>query len=87
MTTALFGGGPGQARGPHYNNLDASMFKEVMFTDQVRFQFRLETFNTLNLAQFAQPGNLNFYNTSNFSTITGLRGNARKVQLAAKLYF
>jgi hypothetical protein len=87
MSTALLGGDPGQARGPHYNNLDASMFKEVSFTDQVRFQFRLETFNTFNLAQFAQPTNLNFNNPSNFSAITGLRGDARKVQLAAKILF
>jgi hypothetical protein len=87
LTTALLGGGPGQARGPQYNNLDASMFKDVSFTEQVRFQFRLESFNTFNLAQFAQPGSLNFNTPSTFSTITGLRGDARKVQLAAKILF
>jgi hypothetical protein len=84
---SLLGGSPGQARGPHYTDLDASIFKNFTMTDRWRFQLRLETFNTLNLTQFAQPGNLNFNNPTQFSTITGLRGNPRKVQVAAKLFF
>jgi hypothetical protein len=85
----VLGGAPGQARGPHYTDLDASIFKNFTMTEQWRFQLRLETFNTLNLTQFGQPGSgsLNFNNPTQFSSITGLRGPARKVQIAAKLFF
>ncbi|RZU39297.1 TonB-dependent receptor [Edaphobacter modestus] len=84
---AVLGSSPGQARGPRYNNLDASIFKNFTMTERWRFQLRLESFNALNLAQFAQPMNLNFNNPTQFSSITGLRGNARKVQVAAKIFF
>lgn len=83
------GGGPQQARGPGFNNLDASLLKNFAFTDTLRLQFRAEAFNATNTTPFAQPGSLNF-NNANFSTITGARngGNAsRRLQLAMKLSF
>ncbi|MEO6910972.1 MAG: TonB-dependent receptor, partial [Edaphobacter sp.] len=83
------GGNGQQARGPGFNNLDASVLKNFSITEIFRLQFRAEAFNATNTTPFAQPGSLNF-NNANFSTITGARngGNAsRRLQLAMKLSF
>lgn len=86
---AVLGGGPQQARGPHFVNLDSSVFKNFTFSEGIRLQFRAEAFNTTNTPQFAQPGSLNF-TTSGFSKITNTRNSsdsARRLQLALKLFF
>lgn len=84
---ASLGGQAQQARGPGFNILDASFFKEFPIVEQVRLVFRAEAFNVANTPQFSNPGNLDFTNTTNFSQITGLRGNPRLLQLALKLYY
>lgn len=86
---AVLGGGPQQARGPGFNNLDSSVFKNFGFTDNISLQFRAEAFNTTNTPQFGQPGNLNTFNnpTGGFSSITTMRGNPRTLQLALKLFY
>jgi len=76
-----------QARGPGFNNLDSSLFKNFTFTEALRLQFRAEAFNTANSAQFAQPGTLNYTNASGFSSITSLRNGPRVLQLALKLFY
>ena len=86
---SVLGGGPQQARGPDFNNLDSSVFKNFSFTESIRLQFRAEAFNTFNTPQFAQPGQLNF-TTANFSKITATRNPSedfRRLQLALKLFF
>ncbi|HTV05618.1 MAG TPA: TonB-dependent receptor [Acidobacteriaceae bacterium] len=86
---AVLGGGPQQARGPSFQNLDSSVFKNFAFTESIRMQFRAEAFNTFNTPQFAQPGQLNF-TTTNFSEITSTRfaaESSRRLQLALKLFF
>jgi hypothetical protein len=86
---AVLGGGPQQARGPDFQNLDSSVFKNFAFTETMKLQFRAEAFNTTNTPQFAQPGNLNF-TTTNFSQITATRNPSedfRRLQLALKLFF
>lgn len=86
---SVLGGGPQQARGPDFQNLDSSVFKNFVFTESIRAQFRAEAFNTTNTPQFAQPGQLNF-TTSNFSQITATRypsEDFRRLQLALKLFF
>jgi hypothetical protein len=85
------GGGQQQARGPAWNNLDSSVLKNFAITESVRFQFRVEAFNTTNTPPFAQPGQLNF-TTSNFSNISSTKnsnGNngARTLQFALKLFY
>jgi hypothetical protein len=83
------GGGPQQARGPSFSNLDSSVFKNFTFTETIRMQFRAEAFNTLNTPQFAQPTQLNFA-TKGFSQITATRNPSedfRRLQLALKLFF
>jgi hypothetical protein len=91
---SVLGGGPQQARGPNFGNLDSSVFKYFNFTETVRLQFRAEAFNTTNHPQFGQPatGNLNYAaatptNPNGFSSITSTRNNPRLIQLALKLFF
>jgi hypothetical protein len=89
---SVLGGGPQQARGPNFANLDSSVFKYFNFTETVRLQFRAEAFNTTNHPQFGQPGTLNYAvatptNSNGFSSITSTRNNPRLIQLALKLFF
>jgi hypothetical protein len=84
---APLGGSPQQARGPGFNNIDSSLFKDFTLTEAFRLQFRAEAFNTFNTPEFAQPTNLNYTNTTNFSEITSLRNGPRVLQLALKLFF
>jgi hypothetical protein len=86
-TAASLGGQGGQARGPSYVNLDASVFKNFRITENTRLQFRAEAFNLANHPQFDNPTNLNYTSASNFSQITSERGLYRVLQLALKLYF
>lgn len=84
---SVLGGKSQQARGPHFNNLDASLFKNFALRESANLEFRAEAFNLSNTPQFGQPGNLDFSNTSNFSRITTLRNQPRLLQLALKLAF
>ena len=87
---APLGGGPQQARGPGFNNWDASVLKNFGFTETVRLQFRAEAFNLFNTTPLGQPGSLGNFTTTNFASITTARngGNAsRRLQFALKLFF
>ena len=87
---SLFGGGPQQARGPGFNNWDASVLKNFTFTEALRLQFRAEAFNLFNTTPLGQPGSLGNFTTTNFASITTARngGNAsRRLQFALKLFY
>jgi hypothetical protein len=84
---SVLGGAPGQARGPNYTNLDASLFKSFTFTERWSAQFRVEAFNAFNHTQLGQPGSLNYTVPGTFSTITGLRGGPRIAQVVGKIFF
>jgi hypothetical protein len=59
--------------------------KDVYIKEQMRFELRLETFNTFNHVNFNRPnGNVN---SSNFGRVTGDTLGPRLVQLAGKFYF
>jgi len=82
-------------RGPGYQNWNLSLFKNFNFTETMRLQLRLETFNTFNHVQFA--GNTSGDNTQSNAGINNTPGSyfgmpagtrdPRQVQLGAKLYF
>jgi hypothetical protein len=76
-----------QARGPGFNNVDSSLFKNFEFTEAVRLQFRAEAFNTFNNVQLGQPSSTNYTNATTFGSITSLRNGPRVMQLALKLFF
>ena len=84
---SVLGGRPNQVRGPTFSNLDASLFKQFATSEHTFLEFRLEVFNTFNTPEFANPGQLNFTNTTGFSKITTLRNIPRVGQLALKFYF
>ncbi len=87
------GGGPQQARGPHFNNLDASLFKNFHIYESTGLEFRLEAFNATNTPQFGQPSNVTGFNQykpgnpGGFAAITSTRNDQRQVQAALKLTF
>ena len=87
---APLGGGPQQARGPHFTDTDLSLFKNFEFTNTIRLQLRAEAFNLSNTSPLGQPGSLNFSSPNTFATITSERNGAdsnRRLQFAAKLFF
>ncbi|HZS55359.1 MAG TPA: TonB-dependent receptor, partial [Bryobacteraceae bacterium] len=85
--------------GPGFFNLSAALAKTVQFNERMAMQFRLETINTTNTPQFANPNttcctsnNANFgYVTSTLSSGSGSinagTGGPRTLQLAVKLTF
>jgi hypothetical protein len=76
-----------QARGPGFNNVDSSLFKNFTLSEAFRLQFRAEAFNTFNTVQFGQPSSVNYTNTTTFGSITSLRNGPRVLQLALKLFY
>ena len=95
------GGGPSQYRGPGFNHLDFSLFKQLQLTERFRMEFRSEIFNLANHPNFsipgfsengfpASPGALNYNNPAGFGTITSTRdgqNDQREIQFALKLYY
>jgi hypothetical protein len=70
--------------GPGLNFTNLALMKDVYIKEQMRFELRLETFNTFNHVNFNLPsGNVN---SANFGRITSDTG-PRLVQLAGKFYF
>lgn len=85
--------------GPGFFNINLALSKTIHFTERMGLQLRLETVNTTNTPQFANPNNscctannANFgFVTSTLSsgsgTVNAGTGSPRTVQLAAKLTF
>ncbi|HEY3936171.1 MAG TPA: TonB-dependent receptor [Bryobacteraceae bacterium] len=87
---APLGGGNTQVSGPPLRRLDFSLFKSFPINETMRFEFRAESFNLTNTPAFAQPGNLNYLDTTNFGRITSTRdspNDPREIQFALKFYF
>jgi len=78
--------------GPGLVNIDMAALKDTRLTEKLKLQFRLEVFNLFNHAQFSQPNNI-FYGETSFgqssSTLTRPDGttSARQLQAALKLIF
>lgn len=101
QTTGSVGGiGRNFLRGPGINNWDISLFKNFNLRENMRFQIRLETFNTFNHAQAGQVNNVlrgvvtgsapkqgdPIDLTNNVGRINAWR-DPRNVQIGAKFYF
>jgi hypothetical protein len=76
--------------GPGLNFWDMALEKSVHFTESMYFQFRFETFNTFNHANFGPP--VNDLSNANFGQINTVQqistdGAGRVVQLGGKFYF
>jgi hypothetical protein len=76
--------------GPGLNYWDMALEKDIHFTEAMYFQFRFETFNTFNHANFGPPGgNLSAANFGQVNSVQQISttGAGRVVQLAGKFYF
>ena len=79
-------------RGPGVNNWDMVLQKNLSLTERVKLQFRTESYNLFNRAQFNQPGNLTS-NPGAFGQSTSevrqpdLTTGARQIQFGMKLSF
>jgi hypothetical protein len=71
--------------GPGLLNLDFSLNKEFHITEKAAFQFRAETFNLLNHANFNIPGAS--IGSSSAATITSVNTHSRQIQIAARLHW
>jgi hypothetical protein len=82
-----YGNSPGTApnlRTPGVANYDASLMKKFKF-EHLTVQFRAETFNVFNRAQFSGPGTQ--AGSTSFGVITTQANTPRQIQLALKLLF
>ncbi len=66
-------------------NYDWSLFKSFQVMENLKAQFRFETFNTFNRVQFGRPGVQN--GSTAFGLITAQQNVPRKLQLALKFIF
>jgi hypothetical protein len=73
--------------GPGYANYDASLAKVTKVNSKATLELRLDAFNALNRTNFATPGNRNIGSSTLFGLSTGIQGNARELQLGARLTF
>ena len=71
--------------GPGRTNWDASLFKNFVIREEIRFEFRAEAFNVLNHPQFGLP-NQNIGNAQ-VGSITSIVGNPRQLQLGLRFQF
>jgi len=85
-TPGTFGNaGRDSFHGPGVNFTNLAVMKDIQIKEQMRFELRLESFNTFNHVNFNLPnGNVN---SSNFGRVTGDTLGPRQVQLAGKFYF
>jgi hypothetical protein len=75
-------------RGAATNNLDSSLFKNLVLTGEgrLRLQFRAEFFNLFNKSQFAPPASLTV-GTPTFGRLNALAHDPREIQFALKFIF
>ena len=87
-TSYTFGNeGRNNLTGPPVKNLDFMAYKDFLFTERARLQFRAEFFNILNHTIFGLPDNT--VTDSSFGVITSTATNTspREIQFALKLMF
>ncbi|MBS1815098.1 MAG: TonB-dependent receptor [Acidobacteria bacterium] len=73
--------------GPHYRHFDLALARTFALHDNVKLQFRAESFNLTNTPNFGQPNGT--LGTSTFGKVTATRlgSTPRQMQFAARLSF
>jgi len=71
---------------PAFFNIDATLMKNIKFTENTRLQLRVEAFNLLNRANFFPGASQQNINSTTFGQITSASA-ARQLQLAARFEF
>ncbi len=72
--------------GPKSFNINAALLKNIRFTESLRLQLRMETFNLLNNVNFQNNTQFANINSATFGQITSAAA-ARQVQFAARFEF
>lgn len=72
--------------GPTFFNVNASLLKNIRFTESIRLQLRAESFNLLNNVSFFNNTQLANVNSATFGQITSAAA-AREFQFAARFEF
>ena len=72
-------------RGPGFWDVDLSLFRDIPFTERLKLQFRVETFNLFNHPNLNNPNSQ--VGNGSFNTITSTVGNPRQIQGSLKLLF
>ena len=77
--------------GPNFINADFNVIKTTKLTESTSLQFRAESFDVLNHANFGNPGRVlgssTFGVVSNTRAPTGDFGSSRQIQFALKFLF
>jgi hypothetical protein len=71
---------------PSFFNIDATLMKNIRFTENARLQLRVEAFNLLNNVNFFPGASQQNINSTTFGQITSA-GASRQLQLAARFEF
>jgi hypothetical protein len=71
--------------GPGLQSVDFSLDKDFRITEGRGLQFRVETFNLLNHANFDMPGES--IGTGSAAVITSVISQSREIQVAARLHW
>jgi outer membrane receptor protein involved in Fe transport len=92
--TGTFGNlGRNTERGPHFLQVDVSLFKNVQLVDKQRVQLRVEIYNVLNRLQLPSAPNANFLAPGSFGRFfntfgrTEGFGTSRQIQFAVRYLF
>jgi hypothetical protein len=74
-------------RGPHQQNWDFSLIKNVKLTERQSLRFTSDFFNIWNHANFANPAQADVENPATFGKITQTVGTPRLIQFSLRWAF
>jgi len=80
-------GSIGNLRGLNRWNLDATLAKDVKFTERVGATFTLQFTNVFNHNQYADPSSLSLTSNTSFGRITGSQYAARQMEIGLRIHF
>jgi hypothetical protein len=78
--------GRNQVYGPGFRTVNLGVQKNLHITESMHLELHGDAFNVLNTANFSNPNN-SLGNPSLFGKISGLHGEVRQIQVAARLVF
>jgi len=80
-------GGYGNLRGLPRWNMDATIAKEIKFTERVGFTLTLQMTNVFNHFQPDDPSSLSLTTSSSFGRITGSAYSSRQMEIGGRIHF